>query len=195
MRSLILLATFVFLATALNAQMMRNQMVSIATTGEKSIFPIGCSNYNDVCLSYYKSGLQKDLEGNYRESLQDLNKAIELKSDYAPAIDLRGMVNLKLCRFSKAIRDFNRVLELVPGSAEYLNHRGIANYCIQCFDLALRDYSLAIEMDPQFAKAYYNRGILKLEISDNEGAAEDLEKAEMLNHPDAKRVLADFLER
>lgn len=172
--------------------MHRVNPVEVPGIGEPALLngsPVGFTNASGV---YYHSALEMEEQGNLKEALTELDKAVELQPDFAEAIDQRGMVALKLGKFSRAIRDFNHAIELMPGSAEYFNHRGVANYCIKQFELALRDYTMAIQMDPTLARAYYNRGILNLEIGDKESALEDFTMAGKLNHVEAANMIAEL---
>lgn len=53
-------------------------------------------------------------------ALAECEESLRLRPDFAPALDSRGAVLLRLGRFDEAVRDFDRVLELQPG---YTNSR------------------------------------------------------------------------
>jgi tetratricopeptide (TPR) repeat protein/predicted aspartyl protease len=62
------------------------------------------------------------------KALADCNKAVKLtpKGAQAPALDSRGLVQLRLGDYDKAIADYNASLQLRPGNATSLYGRGLA---------------------------------------------------------------------
>ena len=55
-------------------------------------------------------------QNKLKEALGDLNKAINLKSNYEAALSQRGKLNLKLGKCADAIKDMNKLKELNSNS-------------------------------------------------------------------------------
>ncbi|MBL0267100.1 MAG: tetratricopeptide repeat protein [Chitinophagaceae bacterium] len=73
----------------------------------------------------------------YPEAIRDLNKALELKTDYSDAYYNRGLANYFLAKQNQDAGNMNEAM----------------NY----YELSIRDNSDAIKYNPQLARAYYNR--------------------------------------
>jgi tetratricopeptide (TPR) repeat protein len=64
--------------------------------------------------------------GQYQMAIEDFNKAIRLKPDYADAYNNRGIAYTKLGQYQRAIEDFNEAIRLKPDYADtYLTELGL----------------------------------------------------------------------
>ena len=79
---------------------------------------------NKSPASYNTTGLSKASRGRYIEAIEDYDKAIQLKPDYAEAYYNRGMSNIALEEHDEAIEDFNQVIALNPENANAYTKRG-----------------------------------------------------------------------
>uniref|UniRef100_Q3ATU8 TPR repeat n=1 Tax=Chlorobium chlorochromatii (strain CaD3) TaxID=340177 RepID=Q3ATU8_CHLCH len=95
---------------------------------------------------------------NYSQSLELLNQAIAIKSDFASAYFNRGLVLKNLSQFEKAIEDFNKAIEQKPEYASAYHSRGTVQKELKQFDAALKSYEKAIALKPDYTEAYCNRG-------------------------------------
>ena len=78
---------------------------------------------------YLKSAVRKYQEGKYTDAIIDLDRAIELKPDYAIAYDLRALIKYqKLKDFPGALTDFNRALGINPSLATSYYNRALLKY-------------------------------------------------------------------
>ena len=96
-------------------------------------------------------------------SIEDFNKAIQLKENYAEAYSNRGGVYRLKGEYDRAIKDCNMAIRLDPNLPEAYNNRGIVYKLTGDMASAVKDYNTAIKLDPSFAYAYYNRGIVYYE--------------------------------
>ena len=103
--------------------------------------------------------------GNILKMLERLDMAIEayslaidLKPDYAPAYNNRGIVYFGKDEVDKAIRDYTEAIKHQPDDAIAYNNRGNVYTKKGNLDSAISDYDTAIEIQPDDAKAYNNRG-------------------------------------
>ena len=124
----------------------------------------------------YRGKLQLDRDkGN-----ADLDKAIELKPDYAAAYYERGL-NKDLANDPvSALRDYNKAIELNPHLFDAYRTRAVL-YLLQRKDaLAIADYTRMIELKPD-GESYYMRGNSYLEIGQDAKAVVDLTKSIQLD--------------
>jgi tetratricopeptide (TPR) repeat protein len=142
--------------------------------------------------SYYLSAITCEINEDFTGAIKELNKAIEIKPDFAEAYDKRGVVNTKMYNYDKALRDLTKAINLKKNYAEAYSHRGIVQYVLQNFKKADADYTRAIEVNPQYAKAYYNRGLARLMLDDYTGAMLDMRQALDLNCKEAENILQNF---
>jgi tetratricopeptide (TPR) repeat protein len=124
----------------------------------------------------YRGKLQLDRdEGN-----ADLDKAIDLKPDYADAYYERGL-NKDLANDPvSALRDYNKAIELNPRLFDAYRTRAVL-YLLQRKDaLAIADYTRMIELKPD-GESYYMCGNSYLEIGQDAKAIIDLTKSIQLD--------------
>ncbi len=116
-----------------------------------------------------------------REALADLDRALALGGDYAPAFCMRGAVNIDLQRYAEARADLNRALEIEPFLATAYCFRGnLAGY-EQRWTEARQDYDSAVANDPHTAHHYLNRARLAFGEADVSPALADIETAVTLD--------------
>jgi tetratricopeptide (TPR) repeat protein len=126
--------------------------------------------YNSRGTAYY-------ILGNYRQAIEDLNRAIEIKPGYADAYYNRGLTYHDLHNYKQAIEDYSRAIEIKPAYAEAYNDRGVAYNELGNYRQAIEDLNRAIEIKPDFAEAYYNRGIAYNGLGNYRQAIEDFSRA------------------
>ena len=71
-------------------------------------------------------GLLTGQKGDFDRAIEDFNKAIDLKPDYAKAYYNRGIAYGDKGDFDRAIEDFNKAIDLNPDYAKAYYSRGIA---------------------------------------------------------------------
>ena len=113
-------------------------------------------------------------KGKYDEGIQDFNKAIELKPDYAEAYRNRGTAYFKKGEPTKAIEDCDSAIKLQPNDVETYRIRGSAYRMRGELDKALRNFNKAIELDPNNAMVYCARSEVWLHLREWEKVKADL---------------------
>ena len=106
---------------------------------------------------YFRRAYKNDDLGKHEEAIEDLNKAIELKPDYALAYNNRGIAYNNLGQYDRAIEDYDKAIELNPDYAHAYYNRGYSYDDLKQYDRAIEDYDKAIELDPNDADYYTNR--------------------------------------
>jgi len=85
---------------------------------------INTSFYAQSSQDYYASGNTKYLAGDYKGSIQDNTKAIELNSTDAKAYYIRGEAKNQLLDYKEAIVDYSKAVVLNPKYARAYIRRG-----------------------------------------------------------------------
>lgn len=132
---------------------------------------------------YLNSGEQKFNKQDYKGALADLNRAIQLDSNFVEAYNYRGNLRQnKLQDYQGALADFNRAIQLNPSYALLYKNRGFLKVkWLNDNRGALADLNRAIQLDPTFAAAYGHRGGVKHEmLNDRIGGIADTKQAARL---------------
>lgn len=111
---------------------------------------------NNYLMHYNRGTIYLNLAG-YQQAIEDFDKAVSFKPDYADAINNRGLSFLNLGRHQQAIEDFNLVIRLKPDYAKAFNNRGIVLFKVGRHQEAIADFERAIRLKPDYTEAIYNR--------------------------------------
>lgn len=131
----------------------------------------------------------------YGISLEELAKAIRADSSYAPAYNMRGLVNMALGEDAKAEEDFQRSLDLKSDNSDaqnnygwFLCQRGREREAVKHFLIAAND---PLYTTPE--KAFLNAGMCSMKIGEMKDAETYLRRALILqpNMPEALAGLAE----
>lgn len=142
---------------------------------------------------------------DYASAIADIDRAIALNPDFAPAYMLRAQAALRLhkagigtatadatgrkvndsrLRLSldrKAgddiLADIDRAIELSPLNPYLYYNRAVALIDFERFDEAIQALDRAIELAPDFGPAYYNRGFVHLKLGSRAQGIDDLSRA------------------
>ncbi len=126
--------------------------------------------------SYYVDAARYDL------AIADADRAIRVKSDFAPAYATRCFVRHLIQKsagrieLSNALDDCKEALRLDPNNIAALNAIGIF-YTDHDDDLALSYFTRAIEIAPDAAVSYLNRAVIQLRTKHYALAIEDSSQA------------------
>ena len=111
-------------------------------------------NEDKLYYTYFERGNFRLAQEKYDGALEDFDKAIELKPDYAPAHSFRGYVYEEKGEFERAIANYNKAIALKPDYAEAYGNRGVTYSKKGEFDRALEDLTTAIKLKPNLVEAY-----------------------------------------
>jgi len=104
--------------------------------------------------------------GQYEVALDEVGEALRARSDYAPAYNVLGLINMTLNEHGRALESFERAIRLAPRNPEIHNNYGwfICQQYAQRMDQAIGHFVTAAQ-DPLYATpemAYANAGICEL---------------------------------
>ncbi len=180
-------------------------------------------NSNDADIYFYRA-MEFALVQDFESAIEDLNKAILLRSDFALAYFTRANIRYKFIDYMRnsflesgastldikekqanfekekkydvemVMRDLDKVNELMPDFAFAYYNKANIIASQQDFKTAIYHYSKAIEHDPDFAEAYFNRGLTHLFTGENTKGLSDLSKAGELGIYQAYNLIQRFKE-
>lgn len=133
-------------------------------------------------LAYYNRGIYFRKMGNYRQAMEDIDKAIKQEPTYLKAYVERGNIYHVLGNYHLSITNFGQAIEINHSYADAYYNRGLTFAKMGDQFHALKDFSKAIELNPRFAEAYYNRGNVHLSSGNYWLAIKDYNDAINLNH-------------
>lgn len=161
----------------------------------------GCATTGQT-LSQAKAKVHTELAAQYYEraqlgvAMEELGKALSAESDYAPAYNVRGLINMALREDKQAEEDFKRSLRLDDSNSDshnnygwFLCQRGRIQESIKQFMTALKNPLYAT---PE--KSYLNAGVCSRKGGNFKDSEDFIQKALVLspNMPEALLALAEL---
>lgn len=141
----------------------------------QSINEIESARYNEIGYYYL-------LIGEYKDSLDYFNKAIELDPKNYIAYSYKGHALLYLGRFQESLDATNTAITINP--YDYFSYltKGNALFELERYEAALENYDKAIELDMYISHAYFGRGRALFELKRYDKAQEAFKKNIQLNY-------------
>jgi len=147
--------------------------------------------------AYFERGLIKFDINDYEGSIQDLNKAIDIKPSDSVFV-FRAMAKYYAGDFTGVIFDCEKAIALKPSKdilLEAYNYMGRAKLNLENYDDALKDYNKAIELDPSYAWTYLNRGSVEIKLNLQKEACSDFHKAKDLGDEGADNLIKKYCKK
>jgi len=120
-------------------------------------------------------------------ALENFNKAIEIKPDYAPAHFQSALVYDARGELEEAIRGMEINRQLAPNDTGVSFQLAVLYYKFERYDLAKAEFIRAIVLDPDFSNARYFLGVLYDRDGNTEDAFDQFERILKLN-PDNEQI-------
>ncbi|HEX8845461.1 MAG TPA: tetratricopeptide repeat protein [Pyrinomonadaceae bacterium] len=131
----------------------------------------------------YALSLNSLSKASAKKAIKALDKAIELKPDFAAAYHTRGFYKMEVGDPKGAIEDFNSAIKLNPYHLTYML-RAEARVKLNDLDGAMSDYNYVLSTG-RVCAAYTARGKLKFQKGDLDGAIADFSEATSMCSSDA----------
>ena len=121
-------------------------------------------------IDYLTRGNNLFYQKKYSLALAAINKAIELKPDFAWAWTNKGVVLGELNRHEEALIAIKRAIELKPNDARTWTNKGVELSELNRHEEALTAQERAIELKPNYSRAWTNKGVALSELNRHEEA-------------------------
>jgi len=171
---------------------------------------------------YFHRAMEFALVQDFENAIEDLNKAIALRSDFMLAYFTRANIRYKYIDYMKnslretgletielkdryiafekekkydvelVMRDLEKVCDLKPDFSFAYYNKANILASQQDFRTAIYNYTKAIEIDQDFAEAYFNRGLTYLFTGEDAKGLADLSKAGELGIYQAYNLIQRF---
>ena len=128
-------------------------------------------------VAYELRGLAHLDRSDVAHAIGDLNRAVELAPDFAPAYQNRGNAWYARGNFGQALADYDKTIALDPTSASPYINRAAVRRDLGYREGALEDYARAVELRPAHAPTYSGRGQLYMANKDYARATADFDRA------------------
>jgi tetratricopeptide (TPR) repeat protein len=148
---------------------------------------------------FYRRGVERLQHGDADGALADLDRAIEMRPDYADAFFARSLAwdaKEKASDFPESnkardasMADLNKAVALAPDRADFRKRRGV--YMLrfadgpEAYNAIIADFTKAISLDPDDAQLYFLRSQVRVEVKDFRGALEDADRTVSLEPANA----------
>ncbi len=125
---------------------------------------------------YFFRAMEFSLVQDFNSSIEDLNKALSLRSDFVIAYFCRANIRFKQIEYQK-----NNISEIMPKVNVTKNEKVKLITAEEQYkfdsELIIRDYDKVIEFQPDFAFAYYNKANVLSTLGDFKSAISHYSKA------------------
>ncbi len=130
---------------------------------------------------YTNLGIEKTNSKDFTEALEALDKALELKPDYALAHFSKGIVFHNLNQLQAAYENYTKAIETKADMIDAYYNRAQAILAFEKQEetelkQALEDLTKATELDKKFIDALYSKAVVQKKLKDYTGAVETLDK-------------------
>jgi tetratricopeptide (TPR) repeat protein len=107
---------------------------------------------------YYRKGLYLYSVLRFKDAIEVLNRALELKPQDMEALRLRARSYRKTGDISRAIADYTSLIDKNFFTTEALCERGNLNFTSDYYEKALADFNSALALYPDLGEAFAGRG-------------------------------------
>ncbi len=136
-------------------------------------------------VAFNNRGVEFNKTGEYKQAIEDFNKALELNPAHKEAYNNLGVALANLGRNKEAIVAYNNALKIQPTYLNALYNRGNAYAKLNEADIALKDYDLVLKLEPKYLSVYNNRGLVLKSLGRLKDALNDFDKAILLDPANA----------
>lgn len=110
--------------------------------------------------------------GDKQKALEEFQKSVELKPNYADGYHNMGNAYRELGQLDKALESYQNALKYNPGLWQSYQNIAALYFTDKQYDLALENIQKAIQINPKNLNLYLNLGIVYLAKGDKEKAKE-----------------------
>ncbi len=126
---------------------------------------------------YYKLAVTHSNEGDDRECLIYLQKAMEFDFENYAYYYYRGISKMRMGNNAEALVEFNKADRLHANDHNVLYHRALVHMHMHHYKMGLIDVNKAIELFPGIADYYYEKGACNYKLGQYNDAIKDFTNA------------------
>jgi len=163
--------------------------------GDESLWTYTVQHNPQAWLARYNLGTALVQTGSFPEAMEQFEKALEIKPDYAGAHNNLGYSLMQEGQPDQAIPEYEKALAIDPNLAEGHYNLGVALLGKGKWDEAIAQFTVALDIRPDYADANSNLGVALYSKGQIDEAISYFQKA-LQNNPDqvqAHRVLGKAL--
>ena len=132
-------------------------------------------------LYYTNRGIEKTNSGDFKGAIEDFDKSIELKSDWALTYFSKAIAFHNLMRLEDAYENYTKAIEYDNNMTDaYYNRAQVMlldkNADKEILNNALSDLTKSYELDNKFIDAMYYAAVVKMKLEDYKGSVEILDR-------------------
>ena len=133
-------------------------------------------NKNEDEKAYFYRGFSRSSVGQYKEAIEDYDKAIELNQNNKNIYSNRGNCKYDIQQYKEAIKDYDKAIELNPNNEKAYYNKGLTKTKLKLYEESVECYNKAIDLNQEYYKAYFNRYISQYNLKEYEKAIKDYKK-------------------
>jgi tetratricopeptide (TPR) repeat protein len=136
----------------------------------------------------------KERDGALKLAQDNFEKAIKLKSDYAPALYQLAMIRVREGKNQEAIDQLESAQQVAPSDTGIAFQLGVLYYNSGESDNARIEFERAVLLDPKYSNARYFLGLIYDKKGNRSGAIEQFEKIAEFNpdNQDIQKILINL---
>ncbi len=131
-------------------------------------------------LLIYQGIIYKNL-GETPQALENLNKVIEINSNYEDAYSNQGDMFAEIGELERVLENYNETILINPNSTDAHISRGYIYARLGDYEKALADFDRALSLNPNYEETYIIRAFTFARTGDYEKAFADYDRAISLN--------------
>jgi tetratricopeptide (TPR) repeat protein len=128
-------------------------------------------------VAWYKKGEALSSLGQYNESIEAYNKALEMNSSYAAAWKGKGRSLAVLSRYEESMACFEKAIEIDGNDAEAWNDKANVFYDLEIYNESLKCFDRSISLYPKYIDAWNNKGKALYDLGKYNESIECFDKA------------------
>lgn len=122
-----------------------------------------------------RSTISIERKSDYKQALEDMDKAIKLAPRYAGLYINRAFLRYSLDDYFGAMADYDYALELEPMNETALFNRSLLLIEVTDYEKAISDLNKILMLNPNQERAHFNRAVSYANIGNYDKAIEDLD--------------------